>query len=54
MPFRVIELALEVVLEAMRGQTAEQKQVMWGWFIEDIKELRAWAAQFKPPEGSGR
>jgi hypothetical protein len=40
MPFRVIELLLEVALEAMRGQTPEQKKVMWDWYIEDVSRWR--------------
>jgi len=40
MPFRVIELALEVVLEAMRGQTPEQKRQMWDWYIADVERWR--------------
>ena len=40
-PFRVIELLLEIVLEAMRGQTPEQRAQMWQWYIEDMKWWRA-------------
>lgn len=40
MPFRLIELLLEVILEAMRGQTPEQKQKMWDWYIKDVEHWR--------------
>jgi len=40
-PFeRSLELLLEIVLEAMRGQTPEQKKIIWDWYIEDIKWWR--------------
>lgn len=40
-PFvRLIELALEVVLEAMRGQSPEQKQQMWAFYISDLERWR--------------
>jgi hypothetical protein len=37
---RIVELLLEIVLEAMRGQTPEQRRVMWDWYIEDVKWWR--------------
>lgn len=36
----IIQLFLEVVLEAMRGQTPEQKKIMWDWYIENIQFWR--------------
>ena len=39
-PLRVIELLLEIVLEGMKGQTPEQRKIMWDWYIEDIKWWR--------------
>lgn len=40
MPLRIIELCLEIVLEAMRGQTPEQRAQMWTWYVEDIARWR--------------
>lgn len=37
---RVLELLLEVVLEAMRGQTPEQREKIWQWYIEDMARWR--------------
>lgn len=37
---RIVELVLEIVLEAMRGQTPEQKAQMWDWHIENVKAWR--------------
>ena len=37
---RIIELALEIVLEAMKGQTAEQRAQMWDWYIKDVSKWR--------------
>lgn len=37
---KLLELLLELVLEAMKGQTPEQKKQMWDWYIEDIKWWR--------------
>lgn len=37
---RIIELALELIIKAMEGQTPEQKKIMWDWYIEDIKFWR--------------
>jgi hypothetical protein len=31
---------LEIVLEAMRGQTPEQKEKMWQWYIDDVERWR--------------
>jgi len=40
-PFvRLIELLLEVALEAMRGQSPEQKQQMWAFYIADLERWR--------------
>ena len=43
---KIIELGLEIVLEAMRGQTVEQKKILWDWYIEDQKawreDLKSW------------
>jgi hypothetical protein len=47
-PFvRLIELALEVVLEAMRGQSPAQKEAIWSWYIKDVE---AWRKLFKLDE----
>lgn len=37
---RIVELVLEIVLEAMRGQTPDQKRQMWDWHIENVKAWR--------------
>jgi hypothetical protein len=37
---RVIELLLEVTLEAMRGQTPEQREKIINWLIADIEKFR--------------
>lgn len=37
---QVLVLLLEIVLEAMRGQTPEQKKVMWDWYIDDVRRWR--------------
>ncbi len=47
MPLRVIELLLEIILEAMKGQTPEQRKVMWDWYIKDIEW---WRKQLKLDE----
>ena len=39
-PLTIIELFLQIVLEAMKGQTAEQKKIMWDWYIKDIEWWR--------------
>jgi hypothetical protein len=41
-PLRIIELVLEIVLEAMKGQSPEQKKQMWDWYISDLKIWRQW------------
>lgn len=48
----IIELVLEIVLEAMKGQSPEQREKMWGRYIEDSDKWRAfWEKLFgsKPP-----
>ncbi len=37
---KIIELILEIVLEAMKGQSPEQKKILWNFYIEDIKFWR--------------
>ncbi len=37
---RIIELLLEVVKLAMEGQTLEQRQKMWDWYIKDVERWR--------------
>lgn len=37
---KIIELILEIALEAMKGQTPEQKKIIWDWYIEDVKFWR--------------
>jgi hypothetical protein len=37
---RIVELALEIVKLAMEGQSIEQRQRMWEWYIEDVTKLR--------------
>lgn len=39
---QVIVLILQIVLEAMRGQTAEQKARMWEIYIRDLEKWRKW------------
>ena len=46
MPLKVIELLLEIVLEGMRGQSPEQKKLMWDWYIQDM----AWWRKHFPLE----
>ena len=38
---RVIELVLEIALEAMKGQNEEQREKMWNRYIEDTDKWRA-------------
>jgi hypothetical protein len=33
---RIIELLLQIVLEAMHGQSPEHKKQMWDWYIQDV------------------
>jgi hypothetical protein len=40
MPLAIIELVLRIVLAAMEGQTPEQKQKMWDWYITDVERWR--------------
>lgn len=35
-----IEAACNMALEAMRGQTPEQKAKIWQWWIEDVERWR--------------
>ncbi len=50
MPFqRFFELLLEIVLEAMTGQTPEQKKTMWDFYIADVKW---WRKAFKLDEAA--
>jgi hypothetical protein len=37
---RIVELTLEIVKLAMEGQSIEQRQRMWEWYIEDVTKLR--------------
>lgn len=37
---RIIELVLEIVLEAMRGQPKEVREQMWKWHCEDVTRWR--------------
>ena len=41
---KIIELILEIILEAMKGQTPEQKKIMWDRHIENMK---FWCDVFK-------
>ena len=36
----VLKVIGDIVLEAMQGQTPEQKKQMWEWYIEDMKWWR--------------
>lgn len=38
---RIVELILEIVLEAMKGQSPEQREKMWARYIEDTEKWRA-------------
>jgi len=40
MPLTIIELILRLVIEAMAGQTPEQKKKMWDWYIADVERWR--------------
>ena len=40
MPLTIIELILKIVLSAMDGQTPDQKQKMWEWYIVDMGRWR--------------
>ena len=40
MPLTIIELILRIVLQAMEGQSPEQKQKMWDWYIADVERWR--------------
>lgn len=46
---RIVELALEIVLEAMKGQTAEQKKILWQWYIDDQQAFREWIKSIIKP-----
>ncbi len=35
-PLVILELLLKIVLEAMEGQTPEQKKIIWDWYITDV------------------
>ena len=37
---QIIVLALQIVLEAMRGQTDTQRAQMWEWYIKDMERWR--------------
>lgn len=37
---RIVELILEIVLEAMKGQTVEQKNKIWEIYIRDLEWWR--------------
>lgn len=39
-PLKIIELLLLIVLEAMKGQTPEQRAKMWDWYIKDVESWR--------------
>jgi hypothetical protein len=40
MPLAIIELTLRIVLQAMEGQTPEQKKQLWDWYIKDVEFWR--------------
>jgi len=40
MPLAIIELLLSIVLEAMKGQSPEQKEKIWQFYINDIEWWR--------------
>lgn len=33
---RIIELILEIVLEAMKGQPPEVRKQLWDWYVQDL------------------
>jgi hypothetical protein len=37
-----IKAVAEMVTELSRGQTVEQKQKMWEWYVTDVERLRKW------------
>lgn len=37
---KIVELILEIVLEAMKGQSPEHRKQIWDWYVEDIKFWR--------------
>ncbi len=50
MPLTIIELILRIVLSAMDGQTPEQKQKMWDWYVHDVERWRK-LLKLDPPSG---
>jgi len=40
MPLTIIELALQIVLETIKGQPPDVKAELWRMYIQDIKEWR--------------
>lgn len=50
MPLKALEVLLEIVLEAMKGQTPEQRKQIWDWYIEDVKWWRKVLKIDKPSE----
>jgi len=50
MPLTIIELVLQIVLEAIKGQPPDVKAELWRMYIQDIKEWREyWSKVFPKP-----
>ena len=40
MPLTIVELLLRIVVLAMEGQSQEQREKMWEWYIADVARWR--------------
>jgi len=50
MPIAIIELVLQIVLEAIKGQPPEVKAELWKMYVEDIKAWREFWSKVFPKE----
>lgn len=41
MPLVILELVLRIVVLAMEGQSPEQRQRIWDWYLTDVERWRA-------------
>lgn len=52
---QIIVLILQIVKLAMEGQSPEQRQKMWDWYVRDVERWRKWLkldpAPAEPPNG---
>ena len=39
---QAIKAVAEMVTELSRGQSNDQKQKMWDWYVTDVERLRKW------------